>query len=124
MKALNYRFTNEFHNLLYAVVDLSEFHKYVLYLQEAEYDLIRELKLMHEMREMEDYVPPKQSNEQLIKETRKGGVCGYLNDFIALLPKEKIQKLHRKKLKESPAFAKFSSYILSEKYTEIKKTLR
>lgn len=119
---LNYVESNEFHRLLLAVEDLPEFKKYVLYLQEAGYNEIREIKSIHEITGMDEYVPPKQS--KLMMENEYGGLNGYIKDVLALLPKEKIQKLHQEKLVKSPAYAKFNSYVRSDKFAQLKNDLR
>lgn len=118
---LNYVKSNEFHRLLLAVEDLPEFKSYVLYLQEAGYNKIREMKAIHELTGMDKYVPPKQS--KLMTETEYGGLNSYIKEVVAILPKEKIQKLHREKLVRSPAFAKFNSYVHSEKFAQLKNAM-
>ncbi|KAL2722967.1 protein G12-like [Vespula maculifrons] len=118
---LRYITGDEFHRLLSNVEDLPEFKKFVLYIQEAGYNKIREMKAIHLLAGMKDYVSPKQPNP--MEEVGYGGLNGYINDIVALLPKEKIQKLHQEKLVTSAAFSKFNSYIRSEKYVQLKDAL-
>ncbi|XP_035728634.1 protein G12-like [Vespa mandarinia] len=116
-----YVMSDEFRQLLYTVEDLQEFKNFVLYLQEAGYNKIREMKALHVLLRMRDYVPPQPSN--LMVETGYGGLNGFINEIVAVLPKEKIQELHQQKLVKSAAFAKFNSYVLSEKYVQIENAL-
>ncbi|XP_046836337.1 uncharacterized protein LOC124431954 [Vespa crabro] len=118
---MKYATSDEFHRLLYAVEDLQEYKKFVLYLQEAGYNKIREMKTIHLLLKMKDYVPPQPSN--LMVEAGYGGLNGFINEIVAILPKEKIQELHQQKLVKSSAFAKFNSYILSEKYVQLENAL-
>ncbi|XP_035728635.1 uncharacterized protein LOC118444452 [Vespa mandarinia] len=126
IKQHEYVTSEEFHNLVYAVEALPEHQRYVLYIQESGYDKIRELKAIHSALGMKEYVPPKPSNEVFKKndERNKGGLNGFIEEVVAILPVKEIKELHEKKLKESKAFAKFSSYILSEELQEIYKELR
>ncbi|KAL2731840.1 Protein G12 [Vespula squamosa] len=118
---LKYVTGDEFHRLLSAVEDLPEFKNFVLYIQESGYNKIREMKAIHLLAGMKDYISSKQPNP--MEEIGYGGLNGYINDIVALLPKEKIQKLHQEKLVTSPAFSKFNSYIRSEKYVQLKNAL-
>ncbi|XP_047369087.1 protein G12-like [Vespa velutina] len=121
LATMKYATSDEFHRLLYAVEDLQEFKKFVLYLQEAGYNKIREMKAIHSLLKMKDYVPPQQSN--LMVEAGYGGLNGFINEIVATLPKEKIQELHQQKLVKSSAFAKFNSYVHSEKYVQLENAL-
>ncbi|KAK2585722.1 hypothetical protein KPH14_010335 [Odynerus spinipes] len=123
IEAINYMSTEEFHNLVYAVEALPEFQEYVRYNEEAGYPMYEELRWVHIYFEMKPYVPPKESHQQLTREADEGGMAGFVQDVIAILPKKELKELHDKKLKESAAFAKYSSYILSEKYTELQNAI-
>ncbi|KAK2585721.1 hypothetical protein KPH14_010334 [Odynerus spinipes] len=119
-KSLKYLTTDRFHNLMYAVEDLPEFQKYVLYLQEAGYNMIRDLKLTHEILGMKDYVPPNSTTENFMVERKKGGgLNGYIDDLMKILPTEEIRALHEKKVKESPAFAKYKAALSAPEFEEI-----
>ncbi|XP_047368731.1 uncharacterized protein LOC124956657 [Vespa velutina] len=125
IKQHEYVTSEEFHNLVYAVEDTQQHQKYVLYIQESGYDKIREIQMIHSALGMKDYVPPKPSNEVFKKhdQKREGGLNGFIKEYVAILPVKEIKELHEKKLKESEAFAKFSSYILSQELREICKEL-
>lgn len=116
--------SKEFHKLVYAVEALPEHHRYVLYLQESGYDKIRELKAMHSYLGMEDYVPPEPSHQVFKRDNNsEGGLSGLIKEYIEILPVKEIKELHEKKLKDSPAFAKFISYLRDEKFSKIMKAL-
>lgn len=122
-KSIAYLLSDDFHNLVYAAEDLHEFHRYVLYLQKAGYDAIRELRHVHEALGMKEYVPPKEPKELANSFKKGGGYSGLVDDLLAILPKKEIKALHERKLKESPAFAKFAAAVRSPTFTEIKSNL-
>ncbi|KAL2722968.1 Protein G12 [Vespula maculifrons] len=116
--------SKEFHNLVYAVEALPEHQRYVLYLQESGYDKIRTLQTIHKILGMKDYVPPEPSHQVFKRgNNSEGGLSGLIKKFIATLPVKEIKELHEKKLKDSPAFAKFISYLRDEKFSKIMKAL-
>ncbi|XP_015182073.1 PREDICTED: uncharacterized protein LOC107069346 [Polistes dominula] len=119
--------TDEFHQLVYAVEALPEHQKYVRYLQESGFDKIRELKIIHQLLGMKDYVPPSLFLLSTISQYNlvdsEGGWSGYIKEFVEVLPVKEIKALHNKKLKESAAFKKFSSYVLSEEMSQLSKDL-
>ncbi|KAI4503210.1 hypothetical protein M0802_001432 [Mischocyttarus mexicanus] len=122
--SIHYALSEEYHKLVYAVEALPEHHKYVLYLQESGFDKIRELKMIHEILGMKDYVPPSfLLMNQFIMADSEGGLSGFIKEYVDILPAKEIKELHQKKLKESAAFKKFSSYMLSEKLVQLSKAL-
>lgn len=123
-ESIHYLTSKELHELVYAVEALPEHHRYVLYLQESGYDKIRELQAIHKILGMKDYVPPKPSHQVFKKnDDSEGGLNGLIKECIAILPVKEIKELHQKKLKESPAFAKFVSYLRDKKLSKIWKNL-
>ncbi|KAF7381765.1 hypothetical protein HZH68_015638 [Vespula germanica] len=121
---IHYVKSEEFHKLIYAVEALPEHHRYVLYLQESGYDKIRELKAMHSYLGMEDYVPPEPSHQVFKRDNNsEGGLSGLIKEYIEILPVKEIKELHEKKLKDSPAFAKFRFYIRNKNLVQILRRL-
>ncbi|XP_043500778.1 uncharacterized protein LOC122523190 [Polistes fuscatus] len=124
--SLHYAMSEEFHELVYSVEALPEHQKYVLYLQESGFDKIEELRMIHDVLGMEDYVPPSfllLTISQYNLAESEGGLSGYIKELVETLPVKKIKELHNKKLKESAAFKKFSSYLLDEKFSQLYKDL-
>ncbi|KAF7380854.1 hypothetical protein HZH66_014230 [Vespula vulgaris] len=116
--------SDKLHQLVYAVEDLKEFHDCVLYLQEAGLDKIKQLKLLHLIFGMKDYVPPKPSHDVFKKGNNfKPGFKGFIEAFIGILPAKEIKELYEKKSKESETFAKFISYYNSNKHFTLRQKL-
>lgn len=121
INGINYLHHKHFHGLVYNMEALPEFHRLVHYLQESGFDIIKKLKIFHLIVGMEDYVPPPKPSHNVFKREAnfESGFKGYIKAIIAILPVKEIKELHNKKLKESESFAKFSSYIKSQKFSEI-----
>ncbi|KAI4503406.1 hypothetical protein M0802_001628 [Mischocyttarus mexicanus] len=122
LSSYDYARTVEFHDLVYAVEALPEHRRYVRVLQEAGYNKIRELKLIHEFLGMEVFVSKKRrslAQELKTDNTSEGGLNGLIKDFIAILPVKEIKELHEKKLIESQPFAKFNLYVSSSRFGRI-----
>ncbi|KAI4503211.1 hypothetical protein M0802_001433 [Mischocyttarus mexicanus] len=112
-----------FHNLVYAVEALPEQHRLVHILEEAGVSAIRNLKIIHRVLGMKDYVPPPAQELKNVQRA-EGGLSGFIKEYIEILPVEEINELHQKKLVESKAFAKFDSYIRSPRFAEIVVSLK
>nr|KAF7394405.1 hypothetical protein H0235_017000 [Vespula pensylvanica] len=124
INAIYYLKSDKLHQLVYAVEDLPEFHKYVLYFQEAGLDKIRQLKVLHLIFGMKDYVPPKSSHDVFKKRNNfKPGFKGFIEAYIGILPTKEIKELYEKKSKESESFAKFISYYKSNKHSILRQKL-
>lgn len=122
LRSYDYVTSEEFHNLVYAVEALPEHRRYVRVLQEAGYNKIRELKLIHDFLGMKEYVPKQRRSLDQQLETNnssEGGLSGFVKEFIAILPVKEIKELHEKKLVESQAFAKFNLYVSSSRFRRI-----
>ncbi|XP_043500777.1 uncharacterized protein LOC122523189 [Polistes fuscatus] len=115
---------DEFHTLLANVEKLQEFKDLVLFIQEAGYNEIREIKIYHILTGMPDFVPPHRYEDELPQDYQSGGFAKYLSDLIDIIPKGEIEKLHNKKSVDSPAFIKFHEAIHSAEYKQLKNALQ
>ncbi|CAK9829267.1 Protein G12 [Anthophora retusa] len=116
-KALEYMYSEEFHQLVRQVEALPEYQDLVLYLHDAGLDIYGLLQKVHKIMGMEDYVPPKHTFGQLF--VNRGGVKGLVDAVIAVLPRDKFRALYQEKMANSPAFKTFIEKIQSPDFQKI-----
>ncbi|XP_076170836.1 uncharacterized protein LOC143148417 [Ptiloglossa arizonensis] len=90
-----------------------EMIKLLDYIQEAGVDIYSLVNKLNSALELESIVPP----ATYMKIT--GGISGFLEDLIALVPVNKIIKLYEYKMKKSKVFSDYVKEITSPKYNAI-----
>ncbi|CAK9802911.1 Protein G12 [Anthophora plagiata] len=116
-KALEYMYSEEFHQLVRQVEALPEYQDLVLYLHDAGLDVYGLIQKVHKILGMEDYVPPTHTFGQLF--VNRGGVKGLVDAVIAVLPMDKFKALYEEKMATSPAFKTFIEKIRSPDFQKI-----
>ncbi|KAI4483259.1 hypothetical protein M0804_008314 [Polistes exclamans] len=108
----------EYSNMTRALENLPEYKALIKYIHESGYNGMVRFRILHDAYGSEEYIPPSlvRLNSEEMSET---GINGYLKEYFAILPLEEIKRLHDKKMVQSPAFMKFSTYINSNKYYRI-----
>jgi len=122
LKAFQYLLTPEFHDLVRELEALKEHQAFVVYLEKTGLPVIAAIQEFHHAIGMEKYVPPKIKKllESPVKTQKIGdGIQGLLKDLYDLLPLDKIDALHQKKLKTSKVFVDFIAKITSKKFFKI-----
>ncbi|XP_036138234.1 uncharacterized protein LOC118644249 [Monomorium pharaonis] len=121
-EAIEFLFTNEFHDLLRALEALKEHQALVIYLEKAGLPIIQAIQEYHRAIDMEDYVPPKIEGlfKSLIKTQKIGdGIEGMLKDLYNILPLDKIDALYEEKMRTSKVYADFITKITSKEMGKI-----
>ncbi|XP_028049883.2 protein G12 [Monomorium pharaonis] len=121
-EAIEFLFTNEFHDLLRALEALKEHQAWVVFLEKAGLPIIQAMQEFHRVIGMEDYVPPKIEalSKSLIKTQKIGdGIDGMLKDLYDILPLDKIDALYEEKMRTSKVYADFVTKITSKEAGKI-----
>ncbi|KOC67099.1 Protein G12 [Habropoda laboriosa] len=118
-KAMEYMYSEEFHQLVRQVEALPEYQELVIYLHDAGLDIYGLLQRVHKLFGMEDYVPPKHIFEFSQTYVNRGGVKGLVDAVIAVLPLQKFKALFEEKLSTSPAFIAFVQKLRSPDFQKI-----
>jgi len=117
-----------------------EFQNMVAYFQSPGFkELVRHVEAMPEIKVLMDYIhhagidiykivntmnsalglPPLTPPSNLIGTQITGGLKGYVNDILAVLPMQQLQDLYEHKLRTSKAFADFIRQLESENFQRI-----
>ncbi|XP_025989059.2 uncharacterized protein LOC105196138 [Solenopsis invicta] len=121
-EAIEFMFTNEFHDILRALEALKEHQALVIYIEKAGFPIIETLKNFHRIIGMEDFVPPKIESflKSLVRTQKIGdGLQGMIKDLYDILPLDKIDALYKEKMKTSKVFADFIMAVTSKEMLEI-----
>lgn len=115
LESLAWILGDEYSNMTCALENLPEYKALIKYIQESGYNRMVKFRILHDAYGSEEYIPLSliRLNSEELSET---GINGYLKEYSAILPLEKIKRLHDKKMVESSAFMKFSNCINSNKY--------
>ncbi|XP_012227643.1 protein G12 [Linepithema humile] len=114
---VEYLLSDEFRDLVKEVEALPEIKVLMDYIHEAGIDIYTIVNLLNEMIGLDPLTPP--SSFFAVRKQITGGIRGYVDDIMAILPLEELNDLYEKKLKESKAFADFIAQIESENFQEI-----
>ncbi|CAK9797902.1 Protein G12 [Anthophora quadrimaculata] len=121
-KALEYMYSEEFHQLVRQVEALPEYQDLVLYLHDAGLDVFGLIQKVHKIMGMEDYVPPTHNLKSILFGhlfVNRGGVKGLVDAVIAVLPRDKFRALYQEKMATSPAFKTFVEKLQGPEFQKI-----
>lgn len=89
------------------------------YLQNSGIDVYSAVNLLHELLGLPTLTPP----STRVQRADLGGLKGFLQALLALLPEEDIKALYYEKLESSPEFASFIEKLKSDDFKVIVDTL-
>ncbi|KAH0948435.1 hypothetical protein HN011_008391 [Eciton burchellii] len=113
---LKYFQSQEFKDLVVDVEALPEIKILMDYIHNAGIDIYKIVNLVNEALGLPSLTPP---STFVIGTQITGGIKGYAQDILAILPKKELQELYEKKLKTSEAFKKFIEQLESKNFQEI-----
>lgn len=124
-RAIEYMYSDEFHNLVHVVEDLPEYQDLVRFMEDSGLDMIGLINKIHHLFGMEDYVPPKSIGKLLSMKTYSnlGGLKAMVHDVVATLPLDKLKALYNQKMQTSEAFVNFMQKLRSPEFQTIVNTL-
>lgn len=118
----------------------AEFQIMIKYFQSEGFkQLVQDVEALQEIKILMDYIhnagidiykiinqintaiglPPLTPPSYVIGVQITGGINGYVQDILAILPKQKLQDMYQEKLKTSKAFADFIKQLESENFQQI-----
>jgi len=113
---LKYFQSQGFKDLVVDVEALPEIKVLMDYIHNAGIDIYKIVNLLNEALGLPSLTPP---STFVVGTQITGGIKGYVNDIMAVLPKQKLQELYEQKLKSSKAFKKFIEQLESKNFQEI-----
>ncbi|XP_017753466.1 PREDICTED: uncharacterized protein LOC108546059 [Eufriesea mexicana] len=119
-RAIEYMYSDRFHNLVHVVENLTEYQQLVQFMEDSGLDMYGLLNKIHHLFGMEDYVPPKPIGKLL---SNLGGLKAMVHDVVATLPLDKLKTLYNQKMQTSPAFQEFMTRLQSPEFQTIINTL-
>ncbi|XP_050447780.1 uncharacterized protein LOC126849701 [Cataglyphis hispanica] len=119
-KAMVEYFQSEgFKGLVVDVEALPEIKVMMDYVHNAGIDIYKIVNLLNELLGLELLPTPLPPNPAMATKQIKGGIRGYVDDIMAILPKELLNTMYEEKLKNSEEFANFIKQLESENFQEI-----
>lgn len=115
-KMIQYFKSEGFKQLVKDVEALPEIKVLMDYIHNAGIDIYKMVNLMNSALGLPPLTPP---NYYVADVQITGGVKGYVQDILAVLPKQQLQNLYDKKLKTSKAFADFIKQLQSDNFQQI-----
>lgn len=114
-KMIQYFQTEGFKQLVKEVEALPEIKALMDYIHNAGIDIYKIVNLMNSALGLPPLTPPSFAIGSQIT----GGIKGYIDDILAILPKQQLQDLYDKKLMTSKAFADFVKQLESDNFQQI-----
>ncbi|KAL0116893.1 hypothetical protein PUN28_010039 [Cardiocondyla obscurior] len=112
---VRYLQSEKFKELVQEVENLSEIEELMNYIHDAGIDIYKIVNMMNEALGLPPLTPP----SRFIRKRISGGIRGYVDDILAVLPRQQLQDLYDEKLKTSKAFADFIAQLESENFQQI-----
>ncbi|XP_071561457.1 protein G12-like [Temnothorax nylanderi] len=108
--------TQGFKQLVLEVEHLPEIKVLMDYIHNAGIDIYQIVNLLNKVLGLPPLTPPSYAyaGTQI-----SGGIRGYVDDILAILPRAQLDALYEKKLRESPAFAEFIRQLESPNFQQI-----
>lgn len=113
---MEYLQSDEFKVLVKDVEALPEIKVLMDYIHDAGIDIYQIVNMLNDWLGLDRLTPP---SSFAVRKQIRGGLRGYLDDILAILPLDELNDLYEKKLKESKAFANFIAQLESENFQEI-----
>lgn len=108
--------SEDFRNLVEDVEALPEIEELMKYIHEAGIDIYTIVNILNNFIGLPSLTPP---DSVFVKPHITGGIRGFVDDIMDILPKDELDELYETKLKESKAFKKFIDQLKSENFQEI-----
>ncbi|XP_029172515.1 protein G12 [Nylanderia fulva] len=109
--------TDEFKDLVEAVENMKEVKKLMDYIHDAGIDIYKMVNMLNDVLDLDHLTPPDYA--AVTKQKISGGIRGYVDDILAILPADELNDLYEDKLENSPAFAKFVKQLESDNFQKI-----
>jgi len=113
-KMVEYFQSEGFKQLVKDVEALPEIKTLMDYIHVAGIDIYQIVNMINEALGLPPLTPPDTFSTQIT-----GGIRGFVDDIMAILPKQQLQDLYKKKLETSKAFAEFVKQLESENFQQI-----
>uniref|UniRef100_A0A1L8DRD0 Putative microvillar protein with insect allergen related repeat n=1 Tax=Nyssomyia neivai TaxID=330878 RepID=A0A1L8DRD0_9DIPT len=108
-----YMRTPHFHGIMKEISELPEVHElFNNHEHHFEDFTIRALNVLDEEIDFEILPAP------IEPQSSRGGLCGLIDDAIAILPHNELRALHREKVANGGVFAKVVSFFTSDRFTQ------
>jgi len=104
-----------FKGLVKDVEALHEIKVLMDYIHHAGIDIYKIVNLLNDALGLDRLTPP---DFAMITKQITGGIRGYVDDIMAILPMDRLNSMYEEKLKNSPEFAKFEQ-LQSDNFQEI-----
>ncbi|XP_011631835.1 uncharacterized protein LOC105423676 [Pogonomyrmex barbatus] len=114
-KMIQYFQSEGFKQLVKDVEALSEIKVLMDYIHNAGIDIYKIVNILNSALGLPALTPP----SYYIGTQITGGIKGYVQDILAVLPKQQLQDLYKKKLETSKVFADFIAQLESENFQQI-----
>ncbi|CAG4953512.1 unnamed protein product [Parnassius apollo] len=114
-KSLDYMRTSNFKNLVYEMESLPEFKAVIDFLENDNIDVLYFIDRLHLMMEDTEYPPIKESRQDLSGRD----MSAYINDCVAVFPKEKLTVLYEQKIAEDEEFKVAMDNLMSDEWNQI-----
>lgn len=105
-----------FKGLVKDVEALHEIKVLMDYIHHAGIDIYKIVNLLNDALGLDRLTPP---DFAMITKQITGGIRGYVDDIMAILPMDRLNSMYEEKLKNSPEFAKFVEQLQSDNFQEI-----
>ncbi|XP_072742876.1 protein G12-like [Anoplolepis gracilipes] len=114
--------SEEFKGLVKDVEALAEIKVLMDYIHNAGIDIYKCVNMLNDILGLDHLTPPNVLNKQISKQIT-GGIRGYVDDILAILPLDLLDSMYKEKLETSPEFKKFVEQLESENFQEIINTV-
>jgi len=108
-----------FKRLVQDVEALPEIKELMDYIHHAGIDIYKIVNMMNDLLGLGHLTPP----DFAVGKQITGGIRGYVDDIMAILPLDELNDMYEEKLKTSPEFAKFIDQLKSDNFQEIVNTV-
>ena len=121
-RAIEYMYSEAFHDLVRKVEAMPEYQNLVKYMEDSGLDMTKVISKIHKLFGMEDYVPPKKFSSMNTL-SNLGGLKALFNAVEAALPLDKFTAMYNEKMHTSPAFQNFMQRLHSDEFQRIVSTV-
>nr|XP_033183501.1 uncharacterized protein LOC117153501 [Bombus vancouverensis nearcticus] len=121
-RAIEYMYSEAFHDLVRKVEAMPEYQNLVRYMEDSGLDMKKVISKIHKLFGMEDYVPPMEFSSMNTL-SNLGGLKALFNAVEAALPLDKFTAMYNEKMHTSPAFQNFMQRLHSDEFQRIVNTV-
>ncbi|XP_060811106.1 uncharacterized protein LOC132904531 [Bombus pascuorum] len=121
-RAIEYMYSEAFHDLVRKVEAMPEYQNLVKYMEDSGLDMTRVISKIHKLFGMEDYVPPMELSSMNTL-SNLGGLKALFNAVENALPLDKFTAMYNEKMHTSPAFQNFMQRLHSNEFQTIVNTV-